>query len=85
MITPGVHALGPAFVMAAIRAVAAYDGFSHATDPRGEHEFGALTLLGVPLFFKIYPYDRTLTTASPDPTNSAVTVRVLTILLAEEQ
>jgi hypothetical protein len=36
------------------------------------------------LFFKIDYYDRNLTSASPDPLDPAVTVRVLTVLLPEE-
>lgn len=39
---------------------------------------------GPKIFFKIDYYDRALKNGSEDPTNTAVTTRVLTIMLAEE-
>ena len=84
MITRGVQALGPEFVAAALRAVAAFDSFDAENDPHGEHDFGALTVRGERLLFKVDAYDRTLTVASPKPANPAVTIRVLTIMLVEE-
>ncbi len=84
MITRGVQALGPEFVAAALRAVAAFDSFDAENDPHGEHDLGALTVRGERLLFKVDAYDRTLTVASPKPANPAVTIRVLTIMLVEE-
>ena len=84
MVTIGVHALGPAFVQAALRAVAAFDGFDAENDPYGEHDFGALTVWGERLVFKIDALDRTLTMASPDPADPSLTVRVLTVMLVSE-
>ncbi len=84
MITRGVQALGPEFVAAALRAVAAFDSFDADNDPHGEHDFGALTVRGERILFKIEAFDRTLTVASPNPANPAVTTRVLTIMLVEE-
>ena len=84
MITRGVQALSPEFVAAALRAVAAFDSFDAENDPHGEHDFGALTVRGERLLWKVDAYDRTLTVASPNPTNPAVTVRVLTIMLVDE-
>ncbi len=84
MITCGVQALGPEFVAAALRAVAAFDSSDADNDPHGEHDFGALTVRGERILFKIEAFDRTLTVASPNPANPAVTTRVLTIMLVEE-
>ena len=82
--TPGIAALGPEAVTRIVRTIAAYDDFSHANDPHEEHDFGAFDTDGHRVFFKIDYYDRSLNHHSPDPADSAVTERVITILLAEE-
>ncbi|MCC0809026.1 DUF3768 domain-containing protein [Methylobacterium sp. W2] len=65
-------------------AVQAFEAFSVAEDPYNEHDFGAFDLAGQRYFWKIDTYDRAMTGHSPDPADPAVTVRVLTIMLAEE-
>ena len=82
--TPGLVALGRASQEVVLAAVAAFDRFDADNDPYREHDFGALEAAGERLFFKIDYYDRTLTGASPDPADSAVTRRVLTVMLADE-
>ena len=47
-------------------------------------DFGSLELDGKQLFWKIDCYDNKLKWGSPDPSDPAVTRRVLTILLADE-
>lgn len=84
MVTIGVHALGPVFVQAALRAVAAFDNFDAENNPYGEHDFGALTVWGERRVFKVDYYDRTLAMASPDPADPDLTVRVLTVMLVAE-
>ena len=84
MVTVGVSALGPAFLEAALVAVAAFDGFDAGDDPYGEHDFGALTVLGECLFWKVDYYDAAMTGGSPDPADPSVTTRVLTVMLAHE-
>ena len=49
-----------------------------------ERDFGAITFLDHKLLFKIDAYDRALEHGSPDPADAAVTVRVMTIMLAGE-
>jgi hypothetical protein len=83
-VTRGVAARGPGFVLAARRAVRAFSDFTADNDPHGERDFGAFELMGERLFWKIDYYDPTLTWASEDPSNPERTVRVLTIMLAEE-
>jgi hypothetical protein len=39
---------------------------------------------GTRFFFKVDYFDRTLNYHSPDPTDPAVTVRVITVMLADE-
>jgi hypothetical protein len=84
MLTAGVHALGPAFVGAAVAAVRGHDRFDKDDDPYGEHDFGAVVVERRKLFWKIDCYDLDLVFGSPDPADPAVTRRVLTIMLAEE-
>jgi hypothetical protein len=56
----------------------------HANDPHEEHDFGSFEAEGHTIFFKIDYFDRSLTYHSPDPTDPAVTVRVITVMLADE-
>lgn len=79
-----MSALGPAFLEAALAAVAAFDGFDTENDPHGEHDFGALTVAGVRLLWKVDYYDAAMTGGSPDPADPSVTTRVLTVMLAHE-
>jgi hypothetical protein len=83
-VTRGVAARGAGFVLAARRAVRAFNGFSPDNDPYGERDFGAFELMGEKLFWKIDYYDPTLTWGSDDPSDPEKTVRVLTVMLAEE-
>ena len=84
LITPGVAALGQEAVERIVKTLAVFDDFCEANDPYGEHDFGAFELDGHKLFFKIDYYDTNLTYHSPDPSDPAVTERVITIMLAEE-
>ena len=83
-ITRGVIALGGKQQAAILDAIAAFEAFGPENDPYGEHDFGALTLEGTRILFKIDYFDRALTAHSPDPADPSVTTRVLTIMLAEE-
>ena len=49
-----------------------------------EHDFGSFDVDGHTIFFKIDYLDKALASHSPDPANSSVTERVITIMLAEE-
>lgn len=84
MLTQGVNALAGEVRGALLAAVQAFDDFSSSSDPHGEHDFGAITLNNAMFFWKIDYYDRDLQYGSPDPTDDAVTCRVLTIMHAEE-
>ena len=69
---------------AILDAIATFDAFGPENDPYGEHDFGALTIEGARILFKIDYFDRALTGPSPDPADPSVTTRVLTIMLADE-
>jgi Protein of unknown function (DUF3768) len=84
VITPGVAALGQQAVERIVKTIAVYDDFCHANDPHEEHDFGSFEADGQTIFFKIDYYDKTLMYHSPDPSDLAVTERVITILLADE-
>jgi hypothetical protein len=84
MITPGIQALGAEAVTRLLAAVAAFDAFTADNDPYGEHDCATLTVDGANVLFKINYYDRTLAQHSPDPSDPAVTERVMTVMLASE-
>ena len=84
VITPGVAALGQQAVERIVKTIAVYDDFCHANDPHEEHDFGSFEANGQTIFFKIDYYDKNLTYHSKDPSDSSVTERVITIMLADE-
>ena len=84
VITAGVQALGPNFIAEASNAVATFSDFNGDNDPHGEHDFGALTVSGEKLFFKLDYYDLNMSAHSLDAADPSVTKRVMTIMLASE-
>lgn len=84
LLTAGIQDGGPVFMVAVTFAVQEFTAFTPDNDPYGEHDFGAVTVAGQKVFWKIDYYDRDYTAASPDPADESVTQRVLTIMLAEE-
>jgi len=84
MLTAGIDNLGLGFVSAAVATVRAFEAFDKDNDPHHEHDFGAFTLKGHRLFFKIDLYDPDLVGHSPDAADPMQTHRVLTIMLASE-
>ena len=84
VITRGIRALPPEKVRKILFAVKPYDAFTEDNDPYKEHDFGSDEIDGARIFWKIDYHDQTLSVHSPDPSDPAVTERVLTIMLAEE-
>jgi hypothetical protein len=84
MITAGVEAMPREHRRSLLAKVRAFDVFTDDNDPHGEHDFGAIDEAGVRCFWKVDCYDSAIEFGSPDPTDPAVTTRVLTIMLAEE-
>jgi hypothetical protein len=84
VMTPGIAALGSEAVQRLVQTIATFDDFCIANDPHGEHDFGAFEFDGASIMFKIDYYDRNFEFHSPDPTDPAVTERVITLMLAEE-
>lgn len=83
-ITAGVSANGPDYVCKALVRVMAFDEFTPDNDPYGEHDFGGFELDGDTLFWKIDYYDPSGQFQSEDPSDASRTLRVLTIMLADE-
>jgi Protein of unknown function (DUF3768) len=82
--TPGFNALS-AHVKSAIREkVETFDSFTSDNDPYGEHDFGAIEHEGNRTFWKIDYYALDMLHGSENPADPKQTVRVLTIMLAEE-
>ena len=67
-----------------IRTIRDFDGFDANNDPLHEHDFSAFEFDGQKLFWKIDYYAPDLRHGSDDPADTTKTVRVLTIMLAEE-
>jgi Protein of unknown function (DUF3768) len=84
MITAGLEARGSEQIARALAAVAAFDNFREDNDPYGEHDCAILSVDNLQVLFKIDYFDRDLSFHSPDPSDPAVTERVMTVMLAEE-
>jgi Protein of unknown function (DUF3768) len=84
MITAGVEALPVDQRRSLLQKVRALDAFTDDNDPHREHDFGAVDEGGFRCFWKIDSYDRAVEFGSPDPSDPAVTTRVLTIMRADE-
>lgn len=84
MTTDGAQSLGPELLAEALNAVRCFNQFDQLNDPHNEHDFGRIDVGGYELFWKIDYYDATLTFHSPDAADPNRTVRVLTLMLAEE-
>ena len=67
-----------------IGAVKCFHNFTVDNDPWGEHDFGAFTVDGERVYWKIDHMSRDDETHAPDASNRRLTRRVLTIMLAEE-
>jgi hypothetical protein len=84
VLTAGIASLPTESLTAALRAVAAFDAFTPDNDPYGEHDCATVETSGIKVIWKIDYYDPETGRHSDDPTNPAITNRLLTIMLAEE-
>lgn len=84
VVTRGVAVLGEEALHGLLRDVAQFGAFDTGNDPHGEHDFGAIEHDGVRYFWKIDYYDRDFIYGSPDPADTTVTARGLTIMRADE-
>ena len=82
--TQGVDALGGEAKAKVIAAVQGFTNFNKANDPHHEHDFGSFTVDGGFYCWKIDYYDLAMSQHSLDATNPEATIRVLTIMCADE-
>ena len=84
VMTSGVQGLGEEGISALVRMVQNAPASDPANDPYQENDFGAIEYRQSKYFWKIDYYDRNLQYHSEDPANQKQTVRVLTIMRADE-
>lgn len=64
--------------------VKTFNAFDKDNDPHGEHDFGGFEVAGETFFWKIDYYDCDCRCGSEDPADPDKTMRVLTIMRADE-
>jgi hypothetical protein len=84
LITEGVQALPQEDQTAIREKVETYTNFTPDNDPYGERDFGSFSHNHHTIFWKIDYYSPDLQQGSEDPADPEQTVRILTIMLAEE-
>ncbi|MGE3335510.1 MAG: DUF3768 domain-containing protein [Rhodospirillaceae bacterium] len=82
--TRGIEALDERTRAEVIAAIMEFDAFDEDNDPYGEHDYGTVQIAGKTYVWKIDAYDQRLRYMSPDPSDPAVTRRVLVLLLPSE-
>lgn len=84
MLSQGIRLNALADVDEIIEKVQADNDFKRGNNPYGERDFGAIKFKGRNIFWKIDYYDKELTFLPPDASDARRTIRVLTIMYAEE-
>jgi hypothetical protein len=84
LMTAGVNALPEADKAAVLEKVRAFDDFNRDNDPHGEHDFVDIEHNREKYFAKIDYYAADMEGGSEDPGDPSKTVRVLTIMRADE-
>ncbi len=84
LLTAGITAFSQEQQQAILAQIQSFTDFTSENDPYGEHDFGTFEYHGVRIFWKIDYYDLSLTYGSEHPEDPTQTVRVLTVMLAEE-
>ncbi|MBY0530556.1 MAG: DUF3768 domain-containing protein [Xanthobacteraceae bacterium] len=84
MLTSSVDALPDCDKRALLTKVRTFDGFNGDNDPHQEHDFVAVEQAGERYFAKIDYYAPGLHQGSEDPADPSQTVRVLTVMRADE-
>ncbi len=84
LMTDGIAGLGGPLVAKIFKSISEFNRFTEDNDPWGEHDCAVLEVEGVRVIWKIDYYDRQRRFHSPDPSDPKVTVRVMTVMRADE-
>lgn len=84
MLTRGIYSKGQACINEILDNVKMFNDFNHGNDPYNEHDYGSFEYEGEKIMWKIDYYDSDLRYYSNDPTDITKTIRVMTVMLAEE-
>ena len=84
MLTQGVDGLSEREKTGLLAKVRTFDDFHRDNDPHGEHDFVSVEHDGTTYFGKIDYYAKDMENGSEDPADALQTVRVLTIMRADE-
>jgi Protein of unknown function (DUF3768) len=84
MLTAGINALPDTDKAALLGKIRTFNGFNGDNDPYGEHDFVNIEHDGEKYFAKLDYYAADMEGGSEDPSDPSKTVRVLTIMRADE-
>ena len=84
MLTRGIYSKGQVCINEILNGVKTFNNFNENNDPYNEHDYGSFLYDGEKIMWKIDYYDRDLRYCSDDPTDITKTIRVMTVMLAEE-
>ena len=84
MLTPAVQALEASQQAELIAKIRGFASFKPDNDPHQEHDFGSVEHAGETFFWKIDYYDDSLEYGSEDPSDATKTIRIMTIMRANE-
>ncbi len=84
MLTRGVNDLEAEAKTKLLADVRNFNRFEKLNDPHGERDFGSIENGGNKFFWKIDYFDLAMNQGSVDPANADATLRVLTIMRADE-
>lgn len=84
MLTTGVEALPEAEKATVLAKVRAFDAFDGDNDPHGEHDFVSFEHKAVKYFGKMDYYAPDMQSGAEDPSDPSQTIRVLTVMRADE-
>jgi Protein of unknown function (DUF3768) len=84
IMTPGIAALGQEATGRIIKTITTFDDFCCANDPGNEHDTGSFEAEGRIISFKIDHYERPANSPSSESAGLTDRVRIITVMLAEE-
>jgi hypothetical protein len=84
IMTPGIAALGQDAADRIIKTITTFDDFCCANDSDEDHDAGSFEAEGRTISFKIDHYERPANAPSSDSIGLTDRVRIITVMLAEE-